>query len=291
MFMTYQEALQNNIPCKTPPPDEVVACEFCGKELHYHCVVIPGQVQTAPRFFPELCFCKQAKAKRRQEEEDSLNELIAKARNEDKTSGMKRLITDSGVKGIYQNATFDKFQVSSGEQRMAKTTIMEYAAEFPKFYQNPDEIKKGLFLHGTVGTGKTLLVSALCNALTKQGIRCIFTTADNMLGEIKETFNGEGSEMAARNKFKDIPVLILDDLGKEKATEWYTSTLFDIIDARYSNGLVTIVTANHDTKSLEEILTPKGSKDQTKAKAIVSRLKGMSRNVIPMRWEDYRCKH
>ncbi|HMM07196.1 MAG TPA: ATP-binding protein [Clostridiales bacterium] len=286
-FMTYQDIIKRGIPCETTPPDEAHTCEYCGKELPYRGVVPPGE--SVKRFYLASCDCEQACAKRRQarEEEDII--MIKKAEAESREHYMKMLIADSGVKGIYQNATFDSFNATTQEQKKAKMAIMKYAVDFSDFQNNPKEIKKGLFLHGSVGTGKTLLVSALCNDLTRHGIRCVFITVDDMMGKIRETFKSDVSEMSVRNEYKNVPVLILDDLGKEKATDWHTSTLFDIIDSRYSNGLITIVTANHNSETLKELLTPKGSKDGTKADAIISRLIGASREIIPMYWGDYRC--
>ena len=86
--------------------------------------------------------------------------------------------------------------------------------------------------------------------------------------------------------YKAVDLLIIDDLGKERCSEWSMSTLYSILNDRYEDMKPTIVTTNYNTDDLVEALTPKGA-DNTKIGAIVSRLKETS-TVMSMVWEDIR---
>ena len=87
--------------------------------------------------------------------------------------------------------------------------------------------------------------------------------------------------------YKTADLLVIDDLGKERATEWSVPILYRIINDRYENMLPTIITTNYNTDSLIEKLTVSG--DRETAEAIISRFKG-SASCVTMAWEDCRRK-
>ena len=78
---------------------------------------------------------------------------------------------------------------------------------------------------------------------------------------------------------------MIDDLGKERATEWSVPILYRIINDRYENMLPTVITTNYNTDDLIDKLN--ASNDNEKAEAIISRFKG-SASCVTMAWEDYR---
>jgi DNA replication protein DnaC len=79
--------------------------------------------------------------------------------------------------------------------------------------------------------------------------------------------------------YKRVPLLIIDDLGKERATDWTISTLYTIIDGRYDRAMPIIVTTNYDPGSLVGRLTPQGD-DGTIAECIIDRINEVCRAII-----------
>lgn len=206
----------------------------------------------------------------------------------------KGYLENNGVDGIYKGCGFHHFTVPSFRedkgQRKAKSTAMRYAAE-AKVMLRGNGGKRNLFLSGSVGTGKTLLASATLNQLAKNGIPCLFTSANRIFCELKSTFkSNDRTEKDVLEKYKTAKILVIDDLGKEKASKWTNDVLFRLIDYRYAHGLGTVITTNHTPAALEDRLIPADDiYDRTSAKAILSRLLGSAYRV-ELLWEDYRFR-
>jgi predicted ATPase len=138
--------------------------------------------------------------------------------------------------------------------------------------------KEGLFLHGPAGTGKTHLAVAAMHALPRhRGER--FVSVPELLMELRNTFrDGERvSEIDIIDRYASAPLLILDDLGAEKSTDFAIQALYIIIDRRYARMLPTIITSN---LSVDEIAEKVGDR-------IASRIAGMCK-VIEMQGKDRR---
>ena len=101
------------------------------------------------------------------------------------------------------------------------------------------------------------------------GYDVAFTTAKGMLERVKATFDEGGTE-AAVARYAKCDVLVLDDLGKEDATEWSVGTVFSVLDARYEDMRPTIVTSNYAPGALADRLARRG--ERVTAEAIASRI-------------------
>jgi len=159
-----------------------------------------------------------------------------------------------------------------------------------------DEVKKGnsLFLTGITGSGKTHLAIALMNAwlaenmvASEAGAFCpkgypVFLPAVELLLEIKASWREEEnaraeSEHKIMDKYSCKPLLLIDDLGAEKISEWSRVVVYLLIDRRYRECRQTIVTSN---------LSIEGIADKLDAR-IASRLSEMG-SIIEMENKDYR---
>ena len=161
--------------------------------------------------------------------------------------------------------------------------VAEYAENFAEYAGRGE----GLFIVGPNGTGKTHLAAATALHLISKGVPVVCKTSENMLSDIKRAFDSkEATEYEVLKAYKDVDLLIVDDLGKEQCTDWSISTLYSILNDRYEDMKPTIITTNYSGSDLTEALTPKGYGDD-KIKAIVSRLREVS-EVVKMDWEDYR---
>lgn len=140
-----------------------------------------------------------------------------------------------------------------------------------------DEPPVGLLLQGDVGRGKTYAACAvLRHAIDTEAVQvCYFASFDDILLNIKATYDGQGTELDVLSRYMNTRLLAIDDLGKTRITDWSLPYLFDIIDRRGADGKTTIVTTQHDIAGLARYL---GGGDT--AKAIISRLSEYERVVV-----------
>lgn len=116
--------------------------------------------------------------------------------------------------------------------------------------ENPDN---DYYIHGPVGSGKTYY---LCGLLRRQdGLEdCMFITFDDMLDNLKKGFNqGESIMDLALSRYKEVPVLALDDIGAGLVTDWVKAVLYQIINYRYNQLLRTYVSSNFSITELGEL--------------------------------------
>lgn len=113
--------------------------------------------------------------------------------------------------------------------------------------------RNSLLILGSVGSGKTHLAGAISNVLIDRGIPVLFGTFSEHLTQIRNEFNSNG-ERTYLAKMKTIPVLVLDDLGREKQTEWTRQILFDVVNYRYEHMTPIIITANMSIDALGNYL-------------------------------------
>lgn len=248
---------------------------------------------------PEHCDCPEALAT--YEHEKAERKAKEKAEREaDKARKMRdrvrRIIGNSGMNARFLRRTFETFQ-HTDDNRNALRVCMSYADTFrdklPR--NNIDPGRNGLFITGPKGTGKTHLAAAIANRLMKQGTPVICMTMIDLLERIKQTYEqsrrygGENSEGSVLDTYKKVPLLIIDDMGKEQATEWAVSKIYAIINARYEACMPTIITTNYSDAELVHRLTPKESGDPTTADAAIDRLREMCVGIVT-KGESWRSK-
>lgn len=109
----------------------------------------------------------------------------------------------------------------------------------------------GLLLWGDVGTGKSFFAGCIANALLEQGVPVLMTNFSRILNSLSGLYSDEKNQLIdSLNKYS---LLIIDDLGIERNTEFALEQVFNIIDSRYRSKLPLIVTTN---MTLDELKHP-----------------------------------
>lgn len=139
------------------------------------------------------------------------------------------------------------FQNSDGNNPKMEEVMQNYVNNFPAFRMEG----KGLLLWGTVGTGKTYMAACIANALIDEGYKVLMTNFASLTNKIQGMFDGKQNFINSLNNYA---LLIIDDLGAERKSEFMQEMVFNIIDSRYRSGLPMIITTN---LSIEEIKKPK----------------------------------
>lgn len=139
---------------------------------------------------------------------------------------------------------------------------------------------KGIYLYGEMGTGKTYVLAAFCNALASKGIDCAFISMPQLLADLKSQFN-TSDENNPLEKLKQVQVLILDDIGAETLSAWgRDDVLYTLLNDRMNRKLPTYFTSFYRLDELEShYIMSKAKDEQIKARRIIERVKALSHSL------------
>ena len=155
----------------------------------------------------------------------------------------QRLMADARVPRRYHHCTLDDFVTYDNDTlEDALSRSRQMAKQFPV-------IERGLFFVGDPGVGKThLAVAILKQVILTRGARGIFYDTRDLLKLIRGTYNdtNKTTELDVLRPVMEADLLVLDDLGAEKTSEWVEETLNLIVNSRYSENRTTIFTSNYD---------------------------------------------
>ena len=158
----------------------------------------------------------------------------------------KSLKEGSRIPPNYRGATLDNFQIPQDNPTARQglgTVLMQVRAFVREF---PAGERPGLLLVGAPGTGKTHLAVAAMKALLDRGHECLFFDYQNLLDSIRSGYDA-ASGAADREAYRsalDAEVLVLDDLGAHRVTEWVEDTVTAIITYRCNHRKPLIATTN-----------------------------------------------
>ena len=173
------------------------------------------------------------------------------------------------------------------------------ASKFAQEYDPRDGM--GLLIIGKIGTGKThLAVGIIKDLILTKGIPCLFCDYRELLKEIQNSYNStvQTTELDVLRPVFETEVLVLDELGAVKPTEWVWDTVSLILNTRYNNNRTTIITTNFDDQpaagangamSIARAATRPETLGDRIGERMRSRLHEMCR-IIKMEGEDFRQK-
>lgn len=159
------------------------------------------------------------------------------------------------VLSFYSETKIDPVKKISYKKSSAIT--IQAAKDFVKKYLK-DSCTKGLLLTGPVGSGKTFLACCIANALLAKNIHLLFVVVPDLLDQIRASYDSNRqnsiTEYELLDTAREVPLLILDDLGAHNYTDWACNKIYSIINYRLNYQLPTIITSNINLENLEEYL-------------------------------------
>lgn len=183
----------------------------------------------------------------------------------------ERRSSQSGLPPRYRRCRFEEFEAVRGTEAALRAS-QEYAERFD------DDTERGLYLVGGVGSGKTHLAVATVQRVIDRGFKGRFLLVPDWLREIKRSFGGTSDEeRSITGAFEFDGLLVVDDIGAERATDWVEEQLYLGVNYRYTHLLPTIFTSNEGPGQLEQRL----------GKRTVSRIIEMC-DAVPVNAPDYR---
>ena len=185
-----------------------------------------------PAVVPCICQCEKErleKEKKRQEAEE-----------------LQRRIQRLKANGIQEKHLLDwRFDVAEN------TRDIQRARKYVENWQKVKAENFGLLLWGSVGTGKSFIAACIANALLEQGVPVLMTNFSKILNQMGGMYSDDRYQYIA--SFSHYPLLIIDDLGIERSTEYALEQVYAVIDERYKAGLPVIITTN---LTMEELRQP-----------------------------------
>lgn len=248
---------------------EQYRCPVCGKHIPLKQVSLPwgvGYVQPS-------CKC----------EVEQHDEELQRLRFQDRKDRTEKYFRFSTLGKRFDTYTFDRFISREGAEK-----AFEIALEFAETFDDQD---CGLFIYGTPGNGKSHLAGAIAHYLRAKEYTVVFQSMPMLLQRIRATFgkNNQESEQEIMDVLTTTKLLVIDDLGAEKVSEWVLDVLFRIIDGRYQKDLKTVITSNLKPTELKiHLVEDREDKHSIiKAERLIDRILETS-NVIHNQAKSYR---
>jgi DNA replication protein DnaC len=197
-----------------------------------------------------------------------------------KTARPDLLLQQARIPNRFIHCALDNFELIQPSLHRALMNTKKFIEEYPV-------VDVGLLYLGRCGVGKTHLAVAALKEIIKKGIAGMFYDFRDLLKEIQDSYNPNTrtSELKILAPIFDSDVLVLDELGASKPTEWVQETITHIINKRYNDKKVTIFTSNYMDMSIgsayDETLT------ERVGVRLRSRLHEMCKHIL-MEGDDYR---
>lgn len=143
--------------------------------------------------------------------------------------------------------------------------------------------QKGLYLNGNFGCGKTYLISACFNELAKKGVKSAIIYWPEFLRKLKASFNSDSESFSTLfDRIKNVPLLLIDDIGAENTTPWGRDEILGpILQYRMQQNLTTFFTSNLSLDDLEKHFSvTKENVDLVKSRRILERIKDLTTDLV-----------
>lgn len=211
---------------------------YCGKCKGKKQTRLPVTLLTEGREAVVRCICKcQAEENRRREEAEERKKAMER---------IERLRNNSLIDDKLRKVRLSSFQQNADNQKIY-TLAEKYVKQFEEMYEK----RQGILFWGPVGTGKSYTAACIANELMDQMVPVVMTSFAKILQNIQ---GNQEEEKVFMNRMNDARLLIIDDLGTERNTDYALEKVYNIIDSRYRAGKPLILTTNMTVKEMQETM-------------------------------------
>jgi DNA replication protein DnaC len=209
-----------------------------------------------------------------------------------------RMLEQAHIPRRYEHCTLEEYVTDFASSNQSLKSAHLQARRFVEGY--PVETGgRGLLLTGSIGVGKTHLAVGILQALvSRRGATGLFVDYRDLLKQVQHSYNPQvaSTEMQILSPVFEAEVLILDELGASKPTDWVWDTVAHILNTRYNDRLTTIITTNYANfapLSTLPVETGRSMREDTLGDRIGERMRSRLQEmcvVVEMQGEDFRQK-
>jgi DNA replication protein DnaC len=165
-------------------------------------------------------------------------------RKEDERIKWAAILKESGMPERFANQSLSTYFVD--KQNANQVRIYEFCCDYADNFSEIKKTGRSFLMLGKVGTGKTHLSVGIALQIMKNGYSAVFTSASKMLRAIKDTYRKDSdySESDVIKKYTSCGLLIVDEVGVQRGSEYEKDMLFDVINERYESVKPTIILSN-----------------------------------------------
>ncbi len=250
-------------------------CKFCGKDLKPIGLDYLYTNVSSELIEYERCTCKESK----NYWEDVDFRIQEEKKKEHYRERINQFYSQNYISKRLKDYNFNNFKVTDVNKKE-----VESAKDYAKKCIN-NEQENGLIITGNSGAGKTHLVASISNELIEKDKLVVMGRLTSLLDMIKETFRDNSkSENELIELFSNVDMVVIDDLGIEKISQWALDKLYTIIENRNENKLPIIITTKFDKEDLLHRF--KQSNDKELSDAIIQKLYQMCYGIELKRYDE-----
>lgn len=212
---------------------------YCGK-CHYKKqvrVTLPESIYGPGKtgVFSSMCKCRQAKMQKYKEQQEF----------EERMRQIQRMKDASMMDSVFRDASFDRYKITPDNKEVHDMAV-NYTDKFDKMFAE----NQGILIYGPVGTGKSYTSACIANSLIERHIPVIMTSFVKIVQNIQGSGQSEAEYLQMLNSAK---LLILDDLGAERNTDYALERVYNTIDSRSRAQKPMILTTNLELSDMLNI--------------------------------------